>query len=177
MRWRGAPGRRIEVESRRTRIDELDLHRRLKAPLLDSNPHIFKSLAKSLEARQSLLRARRCVEAGAATLLHIGAKRELRDGKDGQTAIEKTEIHLPGGILEDPQLRDAVREDIRVLGLVADSHTNESEESVGDLSDDLPIDSHASPRHALEDGDHFDTLAVPAADDFAAPICAFSSST
>ncbi len=123
-------------------------------PVRDVQPLLAEQPAEPLVERVRPLGRRRLDEARAVPLARVAEERELRDDEDAPAHLGEGEVHLAGGVLEDPQRGDLVGEELRVLVPVLPRDAEEHGEAPADRSGRPPVHPHLGPGDPLHDRAH-----------------------
>ena len=93
-------------------------------------------------------------ERRAVPLLRVGEQGELGDDQRAVTAVEHGEVHLFLVVFEDPEVRDLLREKVRLrLGIVF-VDAEQDEESAVDRPEGLPFHDNVRGGDPLDDCFH-----------------------
>ena len=122
----------LEDDGHRAVVHELDLHSRAEEARLYGNSMCPKLLAEPLVHRFRHVGPGGTREARPVAPRSVREQRELADDERLAADVEERPVELPVVPLEDPQLRDLLRQPVGVGGLVALGDAEEDAEAATD---------------------------------------------
>lgn len=144
----------VEQNRNRAVVDELDLHVGLK----DSRGDVNTGPAQLIDHQLIELLPLPCPGGGdegwPAAFAGIAQQCELADGEDRATGFGQVEVHLPVCVGENPQAANLVRQPAGVLGRVVGRDTDQDDQSVIDLANDLTFNRNMGSPASLDNSAH-----------------------
>ena len=145
----------VEEDGDRTIIDKIDFHVCAKAAGFDTE--VVTSPQRFIEI--IVQRSRRfgsCStdEGRSIAFAAIGIKGKLRDTQHSATDFVEREVHLAVGILEDTQLRNFLRQHIRLFAGVGVCNADKQQEAFLNSTNGIPVNAHFGATATLNDYSH-----------------------
>lgn len=147
---------RIEQESHRAAVVQLDFHVLLKASGCDIDCHATQFCNESPIELIGLLGASGPDEAGTSPFRAVSQKSELADDEDSAADLLDREIHLAVMVLEDAESGDFLRKGDAVGVGVIDFDSEKHEQAGGDFAGDFLGDGDLGSGDTLNNCSHDD---------------------
>jgi len=134
----------VEQEVDGAVVQAYDVHVRCEEPLLDFDAaagDYFGDILVKLLCQPGF---GGCVEAGSSAFATVSVECEIAYEQDFAAGVDYAAVHFAGGVGEDSQVDELLRDELGVDGRVGGSDAEIDEQAAGDLADDFSFDLYFS---------------------------------